>query len=140
LPDRFNNAFQIRHHLSIGESHYLETLRGKEGVAILVGLLPFFEVMRLAVEFDDELDREASKIGDVVSKRDLSAKAEAVNSISLEVTPQQSFGTCHRLAKLFRPAALVLAHYCVRHPRLPPSLTLPHKGGGNGKSVQHLSG
>src|SRR6266478_4046477 len=95
--------------------------------------------MRLAVEFDDQLGREASKVGDVVSKRDLSTKAKTIHSIGLQVTPQQGFCTRHRLAKLLRPAALTLADDCVRHSRLPPPLTLPHKGGGNGKSGRRLS-
>src|ERR1700691_4951762 len=89
--------------------------------------------MRFAVELDDDLCRHANEVGDVVSDRDLSAKAEAVDSISLQVTPQQGFSTRHRLAKLFRSAALARTDHGVRHSRLPPSLTLPRKGGGNRK-------
>jgi hypothetical protein len=137
LPDRFNNAFQIRHHLSIGEPHNLETLRDKEGVAILVGLLPFFEVMGLTVKFDDDLCRHANEVGNVVSDRDLSAKAEPIDSIGFQVTPKQGLSTRQGLAKLLRSVALARTDHCVRHSRLPPSLALPHKGGGNRKGTGH---
>jgi hypothetical protein len=134
LPDSFNDAFEVRHHLLVGEAQNLKSLRHEEVVAALIGPLPFFEIMRLAIKFNDEFRREANEVGDVVSDRDLSAKAEAIDSTGLQVTPQQGFGTRHRLAKLLRPAALALAHHCVRHSWLPPSLALPHKGGGNRKS------
>jgi hypothetical protein len=135
MPNSFNNTFQIRHHLFIGEPQNVETFRDKKGVTILIGSLPFFEVMRLAVKLDDDLCRHANEVGDVIADRNLPAKAEPINSIGLQVAPQQGFSTCHRLAKLLRSAALARTDYGVRHSRLPPSLALPHKGGGNRKSA-----
>jgi hypothetical protein len=135
LPDGFHDTLKIRHHLPVSEPQNVEAFRFKEGIAILIGLLPFLEIMRFAIEFNDRLDREASKVGDVVSKRDLAAKTEAINSIGFQMTPQQRFGTCHRSTKLLCPVALARADGCMRHSWLPPSLTLPHKGGGNGDSV-----
>ena len=116
----------------------MEAFGFKEGIAILISLLPFLELMRFAIEFNDELDREASKVGDVVSKRDLPAKAEAINSIGFQVTPQQRFGTCDRPTKLLRPVSLARADGGMRHSWLPPSLPLPHNGGGSGDSGPSL--
>ena len=106
----------------------------EEGIAILIGFLPFVEIVGFAVEFDDQLDRQASKVSDVIPERDLAPKTKPVNSIGLQVTPKQGFGTSHRLAKSLRTITLALADGCVRHWQLPPSLTLPHKGGGNGET------
>ena len=140
MPDGFYDTFKVRQHLFISESQDVEAFGFKEGIAILIGLLPLLEIMRLAIEFDDQLDGKASKVGDVVSKWDLPAKAKTINSIGLQVTPQQSFSTRHRSTKLLRPAALALADDCVWHSWLPPSLTLPHKGGGNGESIRSRAG
>jgi hypothetical protein len=135
LPDSFYDTLKIRHHLPVIEPQNMEAFRFEEGIAILICLLPFLEIMRFAIEFNDELDREASKVRDVVSKRDLPAKAEAINSIGFQMTAQQRFGTCHRPTKSLRPVALARADGCMRHFAATP---LPHKGGGNGDSVPSL--
>jgi hypothetical protein len=43
--------------------------------------------MRFAVEFDDQFCREANEIDDVILDGGLSAKAEAIDATSLEITP-----------------------------------------------------
>jgi hypothetical protein len=133
LPNDLDNACKIRHHLFVGETQNLEALRFKEGVASLVGVAPFFEIMRLAVKLHDQFGRVAYKVGDVVSDRNLSAKAKTIDPIGLQIAPQQRFGTRHGLAKLLCSLALTITDNHVRHSRLPPSLALPHKGGGNGR-------
>jgi len=45
LPDRFDNAFKVRHHLFIGETKNLKAFFLEEGVAALIGLLLYFEIM-----------------------------------------------------------------------------------------------
>ncbi|CCE10187.1 hypothetical protein BRAS3843_410016 [Bradyrhizobium sp. STM 3843] len=97
--------------------------------------MPVGKIVRLAVRFDDEFRGEANKVRDVVAKRHLAAEACTFDPVRLDVTPQQRLGARHRLTKLLRSTALALADNCVRHAWLPPSLTLPHKGGGNGESI-----
>ena len=55
MSDNLDNGFQIRQHLFVGQSQNLQTFRLEKGVTTLICLLPFFKVMRLAVEFDDEV-------------------------------------------------------------------------------------
>src|SRR5882672_3074743 len=94
-------------------------------------LLPRLKVMTFSVELDDEPRRVADEISDVDVHRYLPTKTKTIDVMRLEVAPQQSLGARHDPPKLFRAPALSRADDDVRHPRLPPSLTLPHKGGGN---------
>jgi hypothetical protein len=135
LADRFDDTFQIRHHLLVGEAQDLETLFSKEGIAIAIGALSFGKIVGLSVKLDDDLGSKANEVGDIISERDLSANTQTVDSISFDMPPQQSLRARHRLAKLPRSDALAFVDNCVRHSWLPPSLTLPHRGGGNGESI-----
>jgi len=56
LPDSFYDTLKIRHHLPVSEPQNMEAFRFEEGIAILIRLLPFLEIMRFAIEFNDELD------------------------------------------------------------------------------------
>jgi hypothetical protein len=95
VPDRFYNAFQIGHHLLIGETKDLKALRCKEGVTLSVRLHLVFEIVRSAVELDNQLRGMTKEIDDVILDRGLPAKAEAINPTSFQVTPKQSLGRRH---------------------------------------------
>ena len=83
LPDYFYNTLEIRHHLLVRETQNAKSFRFKKSIAVLVGLLSFREIMRFAVEFNDQLDRQANEVGDVVPERDLPPEAKLINSIGL---------------------------------------------------------
>src|SRR4029077_1585957 len=82
----------------------------------------------------------ADEISNVVADWNLATDAEIIDSMRLQVTPQQRFGACHRSAERSRSAALSLADGCVRHVGFPPSLSLPHKGGGNPQTAACVCG
>ena len=71
----------------IREPQNMEAFQHKKGIATLIGALPILEIMRFAVDLDDQLVRQASEVGNVVAKRHLPTKAKTVNSIGLQVTP-----------------------------------------------------
>src|SRR4051812_18995184 len=87
--------------------------------------------MRLAVKFNDQLCRVTHEIGDGATDGNLPAEAEAIDVVRLQIAPQQSLGASHHAAQRFCAIALLGADGSVRHVRPPPSLALPHKGGGN---------
>jgi hypothetical protein len=103
------------HHLLVREAQDIESLRREEGIARSIRALPFLKIVRLAIKLDDQFDRQASKVGDVVPKWDLPAKTDPVDSIGLQVTPQQRFSARHRPAKSLRAITLTFADGCVRH-------------------------
>ena len=49
----------------------MEALGFKEGIARFVCPLLLFEIMRFTIELDDQFDREAGKVGDVIPERGL---------------------------------------------------------------------
>jgi len=75
LPDDFYNTLEIRHHLLVRETQNVKSFRFKKRIAVLVGLLSFREIMRFAVEFDDQFDRQTNEVGDVIPERDLPSEA-----------------------------------------------------------------
>ena len=53
MPDGFHNALEIRRHLLVGETQNLKAFGDKEGIAILVRLLSFLEIVRFTVKLND---------------------------------------------------------------------------------------
>ncbi len=75
LPNDFDDAFQARRDLVVGETQNVETFGRKECITHAVSFLSLCEIVTLTIKFDDDFCGEASKVGDVVLERDLSAEA-----------------------------------------------------------------
>jgi hypothetical protein len=133
--NRFHDTFQVRYYILIAEAHDAKAFSNEERIALLVSLSLRIEIMRLTVKFDEQPHRHADEIGNVIPQRHLSAKSEPIDPIGFQIAPQQRLGRRHRPAQLLCAAPLKRADRNMRHRRLPPSLTLPHKGGGNRKIV-----
>jgi hypothetical protein len=89
------------------------------------------EVVCASVELTDESRRVTHEINNISVHGCLSAEREAIEMMSLQVSPQQHFRARHRAPKMLRSMALLFADGGVWHARLPPSLSLPRMGGGN---------
>ena len=125
------DAFEIGENLFIRESQHVISARREPSVAYRVMALPRVEVVCSSVELHDEASGMAYKIDDILSHWRLSTERESIKVMSLEIAPQDNLRARHRAAEVFRPMALQLIDGGVRHARLPPSLSLPRRGGGN---------
>jgi len=54
-----------------------------------------------AIDFDDQFDREAGKVGDVGSDGMLPSKAQAIDCVAAQMCPENDFGTRHFAAESF---------------------------------------
>ena len=109
LPDHCYDAFQILHHVVIGESKHCVSLRGKPSITPSIELLTRVEVVCLSIEFDHDTRRMADEISDVVADRDLAADTKSTDSMRFQVSPKQGLGARHRPAKRPRATALSIA-------------------------------
>src|SRR5258708_6822314 len=93
--------------------------------------LPRIEVVRFSVKLHDDVCSVAHKVDHIWTHRRLSAERDPIEMMRLEIAPRQDLRARHCTAKMLRPVAMLLADRGVRHARLPPSLSLPRRGGGN---------
>jgi hypothetical protein len=90
------NAFEILHHIVIGEPQHAVSARCKPVISSAVVAKTGFEVMALAVDFDNQLAGMCYKVRDVAAHWGLSAKSESSKPMRLQMTPQKRFGARHR--------------------------------------------
>ncbi len=94
--------------------------------------LTFSEIVALTVQFNNQAKPVAAKIRNVRPNWSLPPKLHAIQVMGFDVAPEQNFSTSHSAAKGFRLIPLPKTDGRMCH--APPSLTLPHKGGGNDSS------
>ena len=95
LKDSEHDAFQILHHIVIGESKHAISAGCKPFIAAIVVANTLFEIVTFTVDFDDELAGVRDEVGDVVAHRTLPTKSEESKPMSFQMAPQQSFGARH---------------------------------------------
>lgn len=88
------DAFEIVDDLAIRKSEYAVAMTNHEGVAPRIG----GGVVRVAVDFDDQLLAARSKVGDERADRDLAGEFDA-QPLSAKRVPQAPFGFRHVVAK-----------------------------------------
>jgi hypothetical protein len=66
------DAFEIFHHIGIGKSQDLITMR--DAIFCALGVIDRAEVVTFPVEFDDELEFAAQEIGEIGADRHLAAE------------------------------------------------------------------
>lgn len=129
---RFEDSFELLDHFAVPETDH--------GVAI--GFEPFHSLgirgavsMLAAVEFDDEFEVDAGKVGDVRADRELSSEFCAFDLAGAEALPEFAFH-CRGVASQFAgDGRQSLFHRC--HPLTQPS---PRRGEGfNGERAIRLS-
>jgi hypothetical protein len=91
-----HDAFQILQYLVIGESEDAVPARGKPLIAPVVVANTLFEIVALAVDFNDELAGMCDEVRDVIAHRALAAKSERGQPMGFQMAPQQGFGARHR--------------------------------------------
>ena len=106
LANVLDDSGEIRPNIVVRVSQHTIALRFEPRVTPLVARLSRLKIVALAVNLDNELRRVADEVGDVGPHGNLTAKAQAVNMMRLEIAPQQSFGARHCAAKLLRALAL----------------------------------
>jgi hypothetical protein len=94
--DSDHNALQVLHHILIGETEHAISARCKPFIAPAVMAKTGFEIVALAVDFNNELAGMRDEIRDVTAHRALSAKSESGKPVCFQVAPQQGFGARHR--------------------------------------------
>jgi hypothetical protein len=90
------NALEILHDLIVGKPQHAISAGSKPLIASCIVTEAGLEIVTFAIDFDNELAGMRDEIGDVVTHRALSAKAEPGEPVCLQVTPQQGFGASHR--------------------------------------------
>ena len=104
------DTFAILQHLVVPESKHLPPLARQISVTGLVARA--FRVLR-TVSLDDQLNANAKKVDDVRSKRDLSAKLNAIQAAVAQKTPEAQLGVGLRGAHRSSARALVRRDACV---------------------------
>ena len=110
------DTFAILQHLVVPESKHLPPLARQISVTGLVARA--FRVLR-TVSLDDQLNANAKKVDDVRSKRDLSAKLNAIQAAVAQKTPEAQLGVGLRGAHRSSARALVRRDACVSLHRSP---------------------
>ena len=86
--DGDHDAFQIFHHIVIGESEHAISARCKPFITSAVVAETGFEIMTLAVDLNDELAGMCDEINDITAHGALSAKSERRQPMRFQVAPQ----------------------------------------------------
>jgi len=85
--DSNHDTFQILHHVIIGKSEHAISAGCKPFIASAIAAETGFEIVALAIDFDDEPAGMRDEVGDVIAHWALPAKAEPSEPICLQVTP-----------------------------------------------------
>ena len=86
--DGDHDAFQIFHHIVIGEPEHAISARCKPFITSDVVGETGFEIMTLAVDLKDELAGMCDEINDITAHGALSAKSERRQPMRFQVAPQ----------------------------------------------------
>jgi hypothetical protein len=113
--DRLDHSFKISHHIVIGETQDPISLGFEPGVAPRIASLARFEVMTVAVHFDDQTRRVTDEIRDVCIHWHLAAKAQTIDTMGLDIPPQQSLRVRHSLTQSLGATTITLADYRMWH-------------------------
>jgi hypothetical protein len=93
--DSDHNAFQIPHHIVIGEPEHAISAGSKPFIASAIVAETGFEIVALAIDLNDELAGMRNKVRDVIAHGALPAKSERDQPMRLQMAPQQHFGARH---------------------------------------------
>jgi hypothetical protein len=88
--------------LFVREAKNLKSLCDEESISSLVRSLTLGKIVTLAVELDNQLCGVRNEVSYVISDRDLTSKAQPVNSMCPDVTPKQRLSARQRMAKFLR--------------------------------------
>jgi hypothetical protein len=117
-PNKLPHTLEIPEHLRIRNAQYEIAFPGEPGITSGVVFHPRLEIVSFAINFNDETRGVTNEIDDVDAHGDLATKAETVEVMGLEISPEEPFGPRHRLAKAFGALALLVAYEIPR--QLPP--------------------
>ena len=87
LTDSEHDAFQILHHLIVGESEHAISARGKPSIAPSVVANTLVEIMTFSVDFDDEFAGARDEVSDVVAHWALPTKSKSGKSMRFQMAP-----------------------------------------------------
>ena len=91
--DRVDNSVNVFGNVGIPETHHAPAATAKERIAASIVCALLGTAVRIAVEFDDELRAEASKVGNVCTDGMLTSKTIALVAETLEFRPQACLGS-----------------------------------------------
>jgi hypothetical protein len=91
-----HNAFKILHHIAISEPEHAVSAGRKPLVLSAVITKPGFEIVALAINFNNQLAGMRNEVGYVVAYWGLSPEPERGKSMRFQMAPQQRFSTRHR--------------------------------------------
>jgi hypothetical protein len=94
--DGDHNAFQILHHIIVGESEHSVSARREPLVTTTIVTQTRFKIMALAINLNDELAGMRDEVRDIAAHWALTTKSESGKPMGFQMTPQQSFGARHR--------------------------------------------
>jgi hypothetical protein len=94
--DGDHHALKILHHIVIGESQHAISAGRKPLIASAIVAKTRFEIVALAIDFNDELAGMGDEVRNVVAHWALPAKSESSKPMCFQVSPQQGFGARHR--------------------------------------------
>src|SRR5262249_649979 len=109
-PDELPRTLEIPENLLIRNPQHQIAASLEPRVALQVVSLPLLEVVSFAVNLDDETRRVADEIRNVVTHRHLATKAETVEMMSLEVSPEESLRPGHSLAEILCSLPLLVGY------------------------------
>ena len=87
LTDSKHDAFQILHHVIVGESEHAIPARGKPLIAPSVVANTLVEIMAFSIDFDDEFAGVRDEVSDVGAHWALSAKCKSGKPMRFQMAP-----------------------------------------------------
>ena len=85
--DSKHDAFQIFHHVIVGESEHAIPARGKPLIAPSVVANTLVEIMTFSIDFDDEFAGVRDEVSNVVTHWALSAKCKSSKPMRFQMAP-----------------------------------------------------